>query len=179
VRVAAMHGTADQMRALRHAMPSSSPALHCRPVQRPRRLYRLIVRSMDSRPGFEPVEDGAKRSIGKESQAVYEYSTHQGLEMQEIDDDDAEVCASCKIPDARILPIHNYLCAGATQACLHTQVDFLGESTTGNLHLVGREQDHSIGNVLGLASVEDIVEMPVDGLRRATKVLYQDTMNAR
>lgn len=50
------------------------------------------------------------------------------------------------------------------------QVDFLGESTTGNLHLVGREQEHGIGNVLGLASVDDIVDMPVNQLRQATKV---------
>jgi hypothetical protein len=68
------------------------------------------------------------------------------------------------------------LCAGVTQAWPHIQVDFLGESTTGNLHLVGQEQDHSIGNVLGLASVEDIVDMPVNELRRATKVLYHDTV---
>jgi hypothetical protein len=62
-------------------------------------------------------------------------------------------------------------CARTTCASLHSQVDFLGESTTGNLHLVGREQDHSIGNVLGLASVEDIVDMPVSELRQATKVV--------
>ena len=91
MRIAIMHGAATQVRALRHAMPTSGSALGHRPVQRPRNLCWQVVRSMDSRPGFEPVEDGAKRAIGKESQAIYEYSTHQGLEMEEIDDDDAEV----------------------------------------------------------------------------------------
>ena len=84
---------------------------------------------------------------------------------------------SCDMPGARVLPIYVKVWA-PTSSYLHTQVDFLGESTTGNLHLVGDEQDHSIGNVLGLASVEDIVGMPVNELRRATKVLYQDTVNA-
>lgn len=60
-------------------------------VQRTCTLPRLAVRSMQSRPGFEPVEDGALRSTDKESQAVYEYSTHQGLDMEEIEDDEAEV----------------------------------------------------------------------------------------
>lgn len=49
-------------------------------------------------------------------------------------------------------------------------MDFLGESTTGNLHLVGRERERGIGNVLGLSSVDDIVDMPVSELRKATKV---------
>lgn len=49
-------------------------------------------------------------------------------------------------------------------------MDFLGESTSGNLHLVGAEREGGIGNVLGLNSVEDIIDVPVSKLRSATKV---------
>lgn len=68
-------------------------------------LPRLAVRSIQSRPGFESVEDGAKRSsTDKESQAVYEYSTHQALKMEEIEDDDAEVRAQMPWWLMRCLP---------------------------------------------------------------------------
>ena len=50
------------------------------------------------------------------------------------------------------------------------QVDFLGESTSGNLHLVDQEHHRGMGNVLGLEDVDAIVDMPVEELRRHTKV---------
>jgi hypothetical protein len=93
-----------QMRTLGQPIPPAMPALRQSPVQRPRSLCRLTVHSMESRPGFEPVEDGARRTIGTESQAVYEYSTHQGLKMEEIEDDDAEVRQLDDVVNACFLP---------------------------------------------------------------------------
>jgi hypothetical protein len=85
---------AMQTRAVDQLIARAQPVPRRDAMQRPRSLSRLTVRSMESRPGFEPVEDGARRSVSSESRAVYEYSTHQGLKMEEIEDDEAEVRAS-------------------------------------------------------------------------------------
>ena len=57
--------------------------------------------SLPTRPGFEAVEEGAKRSADTEAQAVYEYSTHQGLELEEIEEE-AEVRLSPQMRPQRI-----------------------------------------------------------------------------
>lgn len=70
----------------------------CRPAAMPtRRIQRTAPRALPGgqRPGFESLEDGAKRSTENEAHAVYEYSTHQGLKMEEIEEDEAEVRQIC------------------------------------------------------------------------------------
>lgn len=90
MRSVSMHMRAAVPSLWQHrAGPHSQPT-----VRHTCRLLRRPARSLPSRPDFESVEDGARRSTDKESQAVYEYSTHQGLKMEEVDDDDAEVRAS-------------------------------------------------------------------------------------
>lgn len=141
---ACMRSVSMHMRAAVPSLWQHRTGLHTQPtVRHTCRLLRHTARSLPSRPDFEPVEDGVRRATDRESQAVYEYSTHQGLKMEEVDDEEAEV-------------------------------DFLGESTTGNLHLVGRERERGISNVLGLSSVGDIVDMPVSELREATKAMLDE-----
>ena len=51
------------------------------------------------------------------------------------------------------------------------QVDFLGESTEGNLHLVSRASSKSYTELLGLSSPRDILEVPMDDLKDAQQVI--------
>jgi hypothetical protein len=58
-----------------------------------------------------------------------------------------------------------------SRACL--QIDFLGEPTTGNLHLVQRgTEDGAHGGVhaLGLRSMGDVFEAPIEQLRARQQV---------
>lgn len=50
------------------------------------------------------------------------------------------------------------------------QIDFLGESTEGDLHLVDSLRRAGVVNVFGMKALEDIYTIPVDKLRRSTQV---------
>ncbi len=87
----------------------------CRPAAMPnRRIQRTALRALPGgqRPGFESVEDGAKSSTENEAQAVYEYSTHQGLKMEEIEEDEAEVRQICALrkafPCLLMIAVHGF-----------------------------------------------------------------------
>ncbi|KAK9819835.1 hypothetical protein WJX72_002959 [[Myrmecia] bisecta] len=54
------------------------------------------------------------------------------------------------------------------------EVDFLGEVTTGNLHLVERVNSEGIVNVLGLSQLNDIFDMPYTKLKAAQKAILDD-----
>lgn len=60
---------------------------------------------------------------------------------------------------------------------LAAQVDFLGESTEGNLHLVSAAATPGIVNVLGLNEPCDILSVPFADLKRSQEVSYCRTMN--
>lgn len=50
------------------------------------------------------------------------------------------------------------------------QVDFLGEPTTGNLHLVERVSTQGLANVLGLQNMDDIFTIPFRELKEKQQV---------
>ena len=50
------------------------------------------------------------------------------------------------------------------------QVDFLGESTSGNLRFVQRVKSEGIVNVLGLEQLDDIITTPYKVLKRSQQV---------
>lgn len=50
------------------------------------------------------------------------------------------------------------------------QVDFLGESTSGNLRLVQRVKSEGIVNVLGLEQLDEIVTIPYNVLKSSQQV---------
>lgn len=50
------------------------------------------------------------------------------------------------------------------------QVDFLGEPTTGNLHLVERVSTQGVANVLGLQKMDDIFTIPFSDLKEKQQV---------
>ena len=60
------------------------------------------------------------------------------------------------------------------RAC--TQIDFLGESTTGNLHLELRQgiikdlRSAGVVNVLGMHTLDDIYTLPLESLKKSTQV---------
>ena len=60
--------------------------------------------------------------------------------------------------------MHSKLCMGLPQ------VDFLGEVTTGNLHLVDSVTTEGTVNVLGLSHLGDIVDVPYEDLKDSQKV---------
>ena len=51
------------------------------------------------------------------------------------------------------------------------QIDFLGEPTTGNLHLVQRVASEGLANVLGLKHFDDIFSVPYRELRQNQQVV--------
>lgn len=53
------------------------------------------------------------------------------------------------------------------------QIDFLGEPTTGNLHLVQRVASEGLANVLGLKRFDDIFSVPYRELRQNQQVIAQ------
>lgn len=55
---------------------------------------------------------------------------------------------------------------------MYQQVDFLGESTEGNLHLVSRASNKSAKTVLGLLHPRDILETPIEQLKAAQQVSH-------
>ncbi len=57
------------------------------------------------------------------------------------------------------------------KAFLSVQIDFLGESTTGNLRFVQRVKSEGIVNVLGLQQLDDIITIPYRELKRSQQVL--------
>ena len=50
------------------------------------------------------------------------------------------------------------------------QVDFLGESTTGNLRFVQRVTTEGLINVLGMQQLDDIETIPYTDLKRSQQV---------
>ena len=50
------------------------------------------------------------------------------------------------------------------------QVDFLGESTSGNLRFVQRVKSEGIVNVLGLEQLDDIITTPYKVLKKSQQV---------
>lgn len=50
------------------------------------------------------------------------------------------------------------------------QVDFLGESTTGNLRFVHRVTTEGLINVLGMQQLDDIENIPYQDLKRSQQV---------
>ena len=50
------------------------------------------------------------------------------------------------------------------------QVDFLGESTSGNLRFVQRVKSEGIVNVLGLQQLDDIIAIPYKDLKESQQV---------
>lgn len=52
------------------------------------------------------------------------------------------------------------------------QIDFLGEPTTGNLHLVQRVTSEGLANVLGLRQFDDIFSVPYRELRQNQQVPF-------
>ena len=50
------------------------------------------------------------------------------------------------------------------------QVDFHGEPTTGNLHLVERVSTQGVANVLGLQKIDDIFTIPFSDLKAKQQV---------
>lgn len=50
------------------------------------------------------------------------------------------------------------------------QIDFLGESTSGNLRLVQRVKSEGIVNVLGLEQLDDIITIPYSVLKNSQQV---------
>lgn len=63
---------------------------------------------------------------------------------------------------------------GLSLGPLTMQVDFLGESTEGNLHLVDDPHRQGVVNVFGLHSLEDIINVPVAKLAAATQARETD-----
>lgn len=51
------------------------------------------------------------------------------------------------------------------------EVDFLGESTSGNLRLVQRVKSEGIVNVLGLEQLDDIVTIPYNTLKQSQQAI--------
>ena len=49
-------------------------------------------------------------------------------------------------------------------------MDFLGEPTTGNLHLVERVSTQGVANVLGLQKMDDIFTIPFSDLKEKQQV---------
>ena len=74
--------------SLKHGLQRAIP--RCRAVNRHARGA-LLQCCLPTRPGFQSVEEGARQSAAKEAEAAYEYSTHQGLEMEEVEEAEAEV----------------------------------------------------------------------------------------
>ena len=54
--------------------------------------------------------------------------------------------------------------------CTNLQVDFLGESTSGNLRFVQRVKSEGIVNVLGLQQLDDIITIPYKHLKESQQV---------
>ena len=50
------------------------------------------------------------------------------------------------------------------------QIDFLGEITTGNLHLVDQVSTEGTINVLGITHLSDIVDVSYEALKASQKV---------
>ena len=50
------------------------------------------------------------------------------------------------------------------------QIDFLGESTSGNLRLGQRVRSEGIVNVLGLEQLDDIITIPYNVLKNSQQV---------
>lgn len=65
----------------------------------------------------------------------------------------------------------SYIALNAIQTPLiEWQVDFLGESTEGNLHLVSRASHKGITKILGLSSSGDILSVPINQLKSSQEV---------
>ena len=58
------------------------------------------------------------------------------------------------------------ICSTAAPQVSVVQVDFLGESTEGNLHLVSRATSEAV-NVLNLSQPEDILSVPLADVKDA------------
>lgn len=87
-----------------------------------------------------------------------------------------------KVPGLLIIPVScqqavsdSELLEHIVVTCLNVwhagcQVDFLGEITTGNLHLLDQVSAEGDVSVLGLSHLTDIVDVPYDSLKGAQKV---------
>lgn len=64
----------------------------------------------------------------------------------------------------------NYQCLMPLRRFMPQQIDFLGESTSGNLRLVQRVKSEGIVNVLGLEQLDDIVTVPYSVLKISQQV---------
>ena len=103
--------------------------------------------------------DVAEVAIPEESEV---FKTNDGV-IEYVDDDEAEV-RSRQSP----VPVNSFtlmLCPTVPQ-----QVDFLGESTSGNLRFVQRVQSEGIVNVLGLEQLDDIINIPYKVLKDSQQV---------
>lgn len=91
------------------------------------------------------------------------FVTNDGV-IEAVDDDEAEVGVLLH----RVVNLdHRFF---AFEEITHQQVDFLGESTSGNLRLVQRVQSEGIVNVLGLEQLDDIVTIPYNILKTSQQV---------
>lgn len=67
-----------------------------------------------------------------------------------------------------------YVCLLQRSLCTRAQIDFLGESTEGNLHLANVVKGRvGLINVFGMEQLDDIYTLPLAKLRAATQVCYQ------
>lgn len=94
------------------------------------------------------------------------FRTNDGV-IEPVEDDEAEVACQPPAPSTPSEPL--------IVAFLPLQIDFLGESTTGNLRFVQRVRSEGIVNVLGLQQLDDIVTIPYRELKTSQQVLKSQT----
>lgn len=91
------------------------------------------------------------------------FRTNDGV-IEAVDEDEAEVSSRLNLEAAKL---SQFRCSNCF---VHQQVDFLGESTSGNLRLVQRVKSEGIVNVLGLEQLDDIVTIPYNTLKKSQQV---------
>ena len=114
-----------------------------------------------------PVAEGTD----PEEQETFE--TGVGL-VEPVEEDEAEVCLSLTIscPSPCWVPMGRQADIVVDQCHIPCamQIDFLGEPTTGNLHLVSRVTSEGLANVLGLRHFDEIIETPYKSLQHSQRV---------
>ena len=115
-------------------------------------------------------EGGAPLTSEAEAEEQEAFETGVGW-VEPVEEDEAEVWGELA---GSGLPCWGYSCCHAGElsqlpACC-AQIDFLGEPTTGNLHLVQRAASEGAANVLGLRHFDDIFSVPYRLLQQSQQV---------